>query len=91
MVTEQRPETRSFNIVTDSGQTYRRNSRHLCASKENSLPDVVEEVAGDDTERSVQEDNVQDQTVVDENTEQGYCRSGRLVKKPIRFGDFEMG
>lgn len=82
MVTEQRPEPRSYNIVTDSGQTYRRNRRHLCASKEEALPGVVEEVEGDDTERSVQEDNVQDQTVVAENTEQGYCtRSGRLGKK----------
>ncbi|RXN32874.1 Transposon Ty3-G Gag-Pol poly [Labeo rohita] len=29
VVTEKRPEPRSYNIVTDCGQTYRRNRRHL--------------------------------------------------------------
>ncbi|ROL43988.1 Calcium-activated chloride channel regulator 3A-1 [Anabarilius grahami] len=48
---EQRPEPRSYNIVTGSGQTYRRNRRHLRASKDTSLPGVVEVVEGDDTER----------------------------------------
>lgn len=91
VVTEQRPEPRSYNIVTSSGQTYRRNRRHLRTSKDTTLPGVVEDVEGDDTERSVHEDDVQDQAVVDENTEQGYCtRSGRLVKRPIRFSDFEV-
>uniref|UniRef100_A0A8C1MEE9 Integrase catalytic domain-containing protein n=1 Tax=Cyprinus carpio TaxID=7962 RepID=A0A8C1MEE9_CYPCA len=91
VVTEQRPEPRSYNIVTDSGQTYRRNRRHLRTIKDQDLTGVVEEVGGDDTEGTVQKDNVQDQTAVFENTEQGNrTRSGRLVKRPSRFSDFEM-
>ncbi|KAL0153437.1 hypothetical protein M9458_051275, partial [Cirrhinus mrigala] len=92
VVTEQRLEPRSYNTVTDFGQMYRRNRRHLHTSKDKDLTGVVEEVDGEDTDGSVQKDNVQDQTVVAENTEQGNrTRSGRLVKKPVRFSDFEMG
>lgn len=92
VVTEQRLEPRSYNIVTNSGQTYRRNRRHLCTSKDKDPIGVGEEAEGHDAEEMVQKDNMQDQTVMAENNEQGNrTRSGRLVKRPVRFSDFEMG
>ncbi|KAL1271928.1 hypothetical protein QQF64_030944 [Cirrhinus molitorella] len=56
VVMEKRPEPRSYNIVASSGQTYRRNRRHMRTTKDEDLTGVVEEVEGDATEETIQND-----------------------------------
>lgn len=92
IVTTTRTEPRSYDIVTSSGQRYRRNRRHLRKTPSDiqmyTEPEHVEDEqtstpAADAVERAIYE-----QPFSPPKTAQ--TRSGRIIRPPERFKDFVM-
>lgn len=90
VVTAQRKEPCSYDIVTSSGQCYRRNRRHLrktpvsaqaSSDVENDEPPNLPATGATET--------VDSQNLSTQGPTQIRC--GRIIRPPERFKDFEMG
>ncbi|KAK7879228.1 hypothetical protein WMY93_033987 [Mugilogobius chulae] len=92
IVTTTRTEPRSYNIVTPSGQQYRRNRRHLRKTPSDiqvyTEPDQVE-----DEQISIPATGADERPVVEQPPSPPMTvqtRSGRITRPPERFKDFVM-
>ena len=83
---------RSYDLITTSGRTIRRNRRHLKPTQE-IRPAVIPPIDDDISESSGSplQSSRPDSTLSNTNTNQQVTerrtRSGRLVKPPLRYGD----
>ena len=83
---------RSYNIMTDTGTTLRRNRRHLRRTREAPPPallDFDDFLCDDDTPPLGSESPANDSPVVPQVTgpTESRTRSGRIVRPPLRFRD----
>lgn len=89
--------TRSYDVTTKEGKTYRRNRRHLRSSKEILRPDVEHDLP----EEMYREPHVDQEMPAEyppmvppeeppESTPMTKSRSGRQVTIPSRFRDFDL-
>ena len=80
------------HVRTPDGSTFRRNRRHLLQApkSEDNKQIATAETTMTNVERSptkvTQEGNSEQRLTTDQVT----TRSGRVVKKPKRFGDYEL-
>ncbi|XP_039650938.1 uncharacterized protein LOC120555860 [Perca fluviatilis] len=92
VVTEERSEHRSYNIVSSSGQHYRRNRRHLrktpVCTQATSDADLVDVDLPGSTGTS--EAEIADSQSLSTQAPT-HTRSGRVIGPPERFKDFQMG
>ena len=90
VVTTQRDEPRSYDIVTSSGQHYRRNRRHLMrtthSTQMNSETDSL-----DDEQVSIPDAGTADSDDIElsSTSQPSQTRCGRLVRPPERYRDLE--
>ena len=83
---------RSYDLITTSGRTIRRNRRHLKPTQE-IRPAVIPPIDDDISEssssplQSSRPDSTLSNTNINQQVTERRTRSGRLVKPPLRYGD----
>ena len=92
LVTAQRDEPRSYDVVTSSGQHYRRNRRNLRKTPHNAQMDPEPDLPEDNqlcTPDADTSETVECEMSSPQSTRRTRC--GRLIRPPERYKDFLIG
>ena len=83
-------EPRSYIVKTESGQQLRRNRRHILKTNEDRRTDNNTEDYIEITDQEIQSQNEENRNVENENIQVNKTSSGRVVKLPKKFEDYDM-